>query len=75
MLMESLVVSCHAKKLTKHVKGVKEKKIKRDKERAFHRLSPSITSTLAFHPCITLFPITRSARNEKYKEEEEEELT
>jgi len=30
-------------------------------------LSPSITSTLAFHPCTTLFFITRSTRHEKYK--------
>ena len=30
-------------------------------------MSPSITRTLAFQPCITLSPITRSTRNEKYK--------
>ena len=62
-------------KLAKHVKGVREKKTKRGKERIFHKLSPSITSTLTFQPCTTLFPITRSTRNEKYREEEEEELT
>ena len=38
-------------------------------------MSPSITSTLASQPCITLSPITKSIRNEKYKEEEEEQLT
>ena len=59
------------KKLAKHVKRVREKKIKRDKERTFHRFSPSIISTLAFQPCTTHFPITRSSRNKKYKEEEE----
>jgi len=32
-------------------------------------LSPSITSTLAFQICVTLSPITRSTRNEKYKGE------
>ena len=37
-------------------------------------MSPSITSTLAFHSCITLSPNTRSKGNEKYKEEEEEKL-
>ena len=36
------------RKLAKHVKGVRQKKIKRGKERTFHRLSPSITRTLAF---------------------------
>ena len=60
-------------KLAKHVKEVREKKTKRGKERTFHRLSPSITSTLTFHPCTTLSPIIRSKRNEKYKEKEEEE--
>ena len=55
------------KKLAKHVKGVREKKISRDKERTFHRVSPSIASTLIFILCTTLFPITRSTRNEKYK--------
>ena len=59
------------KKLAKHVKGVREKKTKRGKERNFHSLSPSITSTLTFQPYTNLFPITRSKRNEKYKEEEE----
>ena len=68
-----LVVSCHERKLAKHVKGVREK-TERDKERTFHSLSPSITSTLTFHSCITLSPITRSKRNKKYKEKEEEEL-
>ena len=66
--------SCHERKLVKHVKGVREKKTKRGKERTFHKLSPSITSTLAFQPCTTLFPITISIRNRKYKEEEEEQL-
>ena len=37
-------------------------------------MSPSITSTLAFHSCITLSPNIRSKGNEKYKEEEEEKL-
>ena len=55
------------RKLAKHVKGVREKKTSRDKERTFHRLSPSIARTLAFHSCITLSPNTRSKRNEKYK--------
>ena len=68
-------MSFHKRKLTKHVKGVGEKKTKRGKERTFHRLSPSIKSTLTFHPCTTHFPITRSTRNEKFKEEEEEQLT
>ena len=54
-------------KLAKQVKGVREKKTKSDKERIFHKLSPYITSTLAFHPCTTLFPIIRSKRNEKHK--------
>ena len=63
---------CHERKLAKHVKGVREKKTKRGKERTFHTLSPSITSTLAFQPCTTLSPITRSKRNKKYKEKEEE---
>ena len=70
-----LVVSCHERKLVKYVKGVREKKTKRDKKSTFHRLSSFITSTLTFYSCITVFPITRSTRNEKYKEEEEEELT
>ena len=55
------------RKLAKHVKGVREKKTSRDKGRTFHRVSPSITSTLAFHSFTTLSPITRSTRNEKYK--------
>ena len=55
-------------KLAKHVKGVREKKIKRGKKRTFHRLSPFITRTLTFQPYTTLSPITRSTRNEKYKE-------
>ena len=55
------------KRLAKHVKGVREKKIKRGKERTFHKLSPSIISALAFQPWTTLSPITRSTRNEKYK--------
>ena len=46
---------------------IREKKTKRDKERTFHRVSPSITITLTFNLCTTLFPITRSTRNEKYK--------
>ena len=58
------------KSLATHVKGSKEK-TKRGKERTFHSLSPSITSTLAFQSCITLSPNTRSKRNEEYKEEEE----
>jgi len=32
-------------------------------------LSPSITRTLAFILCATLFSITRSTRNKKYKKE------
>ena len=67
-----LVVSCHKRKLAKHEKEIREKKTKRGKERTFHNLSLSITSTLTFQPCTTLSPITRSTRNEKYKEEEEE---
>ena len=59
-------------KLATHLKRVREKKTKRGKESTFHTLSPSITSTLAFQACTTLSPITRSTRNEKYKEEEEE---
>ena len=59
-----LVVSCHESKLAKHVKRVREKKIRRDRERTFHRLSHFITSTLAFHSYTTL---TRSIGNEKYK--------
>ena len=61
------MISCHERKLAKHVKGVRDKKTRRDKERTFHRLSPFITSTLALHPCTTLFPITGSTRNEKSK--------
>ena len=72
LVSQWLVVSCHERKLAEHVKGVREKKIKRCKERTFHSLSSSITSTLAFHSCITLSPNTRSKINEKYKEEEEE---
>ena len=64
-----LVVSFHERKLAKHVKGVREKKRRRDKERAFHRLPPSITRTFSFILCTTLFPIIRSTRNEKYKRE------
>ena len=56
-------------KLAKYVKGVREKKTSRDKKRTFHRVSPSITGTLAFILCTTLFPITRYTRNEKYKKE------
>jgi len=61
-------------KIAKHVKGVREKKTSRDKERTFHRVSPSITSTLTFILCTTLFPVTRPTRNRNTKEEEEEEL-
>ena len=61
------MVSCHERKLAKYVKRVREKKTQRDKERTFHRLSSSITSTLTFHPYTTLFPITRSKRNENTK--------
>ena len=68
------MVSCHERKLAKHVKEIREKKTKRDKERTFHNFSPSITNTLTFQLCTTLSPITRSKRNRKYKEEEEEEL-
>ena len=32
-------------------------------------MSPSITSTLTFILCTTIFPITRPIRNEKYKRE------
>ena len=42
-------------------------KIIRDKERTFHKLSPSIINTLAFHSYTTLSPITRSIRDGKYK--------
>ena len=55
------------KKIAKHVKGVREKKTSTDKERSFHRVSPSITRTLVFIFCTTLFHITRSTRNAKYK--------
>jgi len=41
----------------------------RDKERTFHKVSRSITSTLAFMLCTTLFRITSSIRNRKYKRE------
>ena len=61
-----VVVSYYERKLAKHVKRVREK-TKSGKERIFHSLSPSITRTLAFQPYITLSPITRSTRNEKYK--------
>ena len=73
--IKRLVVSCHEKKLAKHVKRVREKKIKRDKERTIHKLSPFITSTLAFYPCTTLSPITRSTEMKNTKEKEEEQLT
>ena len=62
-----VVGSCHERKLPKHVKGVREKKIRTDKEITFHRLSPSITRTLAFILCTSLFSNTRFTRNEKYK--------
>ena len=52
-----------------HVKGVKEKKTMRDKERTFHKVSRSITSTLTFILCTTLFLIIRCTRNRKYKRE------
>ena len=39
----------------------------RDEKRTFHRVPPSITSTLAFNLCTTLFSVTRSIRIEKYK--------
>ena len=58
---------CHERKLAKHVKGVREKKTSINKKRTFHRVSHSITSTLTFILCTTLFPITRSTWNEKYK--------
>ena len=63
------------RKLAKHVKRVREKKTKRGKESTFHRLSLSITSTLAFQTCTTFSPITRSTRNEKYNGGGREELT
>ena len=56
-------------KLATHIKGVREKKTMRGKERTFHNLSPSITRTLTFQRCITLSPVTRSTRNRKYKGE------
>ena len=62
------------RKLAKHVKGVREK-TNRDKKKTFHRMSPSIISTLAFILYTTLFPITRSIRKKNTKEEEEEQLT
>ena len=37
-------------KLATHVKKVREKEIKRGKERTFYRLSSSILRTLAFQP-------------------------
>jgi len=49
-----LVVSYHERKLAKHVNEIREKKIRRDKERTFHRLSPSITRTLTFILCYSL---------------------
>ena len=39
-MVESLVVSCHERKLAKHVKKAREKKTDRDKERAFRRVLP-----------------------------------
>jgi len=54
------------RKLAKHVKKLERRK-QGEIKRSFHRLPPFITSTLAFHLCTTLFPITRSTRNEKYK--------
>ena len=42
-------------------------KTSKDKDRTFHRVSPSITITLAFILYTTLFSITRSTRNKKYK--------
>ena len=56
------------------VKGVKEKKTKRGKERTFHRLSYFITNTLAFHSYTTLSPITKQEMKNT-KEEEKEQLT
>ena len=69
------MVSCHERKLAKHVKGVREKNTSRDKERTFHRVSPSITSTLAFILCTTLFPIQDLQEMENMKEEEIKQLT
>ena len=66
-----VIVSCHERKLAKHVKRVREKKTKRGKERTFHKLSPSITSTLAFQACTTL-SLLQDLQNGKYNVEEEE---
>jgi len=46
----------------------------RDKERTFHRLSPSITKTLTFIPCITLFLITWFTKEKKKERKKKEEL-
>ena len=74
--VSKLVVSCNERKLAKHVKGVREKKIKRGKERIFYRLSLSIKSTLTFQPCTTLSLLLQDLQEMKNtKEKEEEQLT
>jgi len=63
------------RKLTKHVKGVRKKKTSRDKERTFHRVSPSITSTLAFILCTISSLLQDLQEMKNTKEEKEEQLT
>ena len=58
-------------KLATHVNEIGEKKTQRGKESTFHRLSPSITSTLAFQACTTLSPYYKIYKTENTMEEEE----
>ena len=60
------------KRLVKHVKVVREKKIKRGKKRTFHRLLPSIIRTLAFQPYTTLSLLLQDLQEMKNTKKEEE---
>ena len=62
-------------KLATHVKEIGEKKTLRGKESTFHRLSPSITSTLASqHVPLSLSLIQDLQEMKNTREEEEEKL-
>ena len=70
-----LVVSCHERKLAKHVKGVRKKKTRRDKERTFHRLSSSIQALLLSSHVLHSFLLYDLQEMKNTKEKEEEQLT
>ena len=68
------MVSCHERKLTKHVKEDKEKK-KRGKERTFHRLSPLLQELLLSNHVSLSFLLQDLQEMKNTKEEEEKQLT